>query len=58
MLLNGIDRIDSDLGYVDGNVKSCCFICNRAKGNLSIIDFRKWIDNIIKFTIKNENKSN
>ena len=27
----GIDRIDNSLGYIDGNVASCCKICNFMK---------------------------
>lgn len=31
VLLNGIDRLDSKLGYMEGNVVSCCKHCNKAK---------------------------
>lgn len=27
----GIDRVDNKLGYVKGNMESCCPICNRMK---------------------------
>jgi len=30
-VFNGIDRIDSKLGYVDGNVIPCCSVCNKMK---------------------------
>lgn len=33
--LNGIDRLDSDVGYVLENVRACCTGCNMAKGALS-----------------------
>lgn len=36
---NGVDRIDSDLGYIQGNVIACCITCNRMKSDLSIQDF-------------------
>ena len=36
---SGIDRIDSGLGYVDGNMCSCCSTCNTAKGEQSAEDF-------------------
>lgn len=39
---NGIDRIDNGLGYIPGNVVSCCTICNRAKLNLTHGDFMRW----------------
>ena len=46
LLANGIDRIDSNKGYVKGNCVSCCKICNRAKNNLSRTDFHAWIKKI------------
>lgn len=36
---NGIDRIDSSIGYVVGNVQTACWTCNRMKGNMSHEDF-------------------
>jgi len=30
----GLDRIDSKVGYVLGNVVSCCWICNKMKSDL------------------------
>lgn len=53
----GIDRLSSKCGYIDGNVVSCCTICNRIKGDFltpeetvvavkSIIEFRKMKENI------------
>lgn len=41
---NGIDRIDNKLGYIRGNVASCCWICNRAKMNMESYDFEAWLD--------------
>ncbi len=40
---NGIDRIDSQKGYVLSNVISCCKKCNFAKSNLSQGEFIRWI---------------
>ena len=45
-LFNGIDRIDNTKGYTKANTKPCCFICNRAKGNLPYKDFLLWIQRI------------
>ena len=39
---NGIDRIDSSVGYEPNNVVSCCKICNYAKSNLTKEDFINW----------------
>lgn len=41
--VNGIDRIDSSLGYVDGNVVTACWVCNSAKKNMSQQDFIAWV---------------
>jgi hypothetical protein len=35
----GIDRLDSSLGYVKGNVQPCCFICNQMKRDYTMEDF-------------------
>lgn len=40
---NGIDRIDSNKGYLMDNVVPCCTHCNRAKMDRSVEDFKKWI---------------
>ena len=48
---NGIDRMDSSKGYIEGNIVSCCFQCNYGKRQLSpeeyiehcqkVVDYRK-----------------
>ena len=43
---NGIDRLDSSIGYVNGNVVSCCTNCNYAKHEMSINEFKEWIKKI------------
>ena len=40
---NGIDRVDNAVGYEESNVVSCCFVCNRAKGDMSVEEFREWV---------------
>lgn len=45
---NGIDRIDSNLGYEDGNVVPCCKWCNQAKSTMSQTDFYNWVQRISK----------
>ena len=45
---NGLDRIDSGLGYTKENCVSCCWICNRAKRDMSQKDFMEWIDRLVK----------
>ena len=39
----GVDRWDNGTGYEYGNCRSCCWICNHAKGTLSSPDFVEWI---------------
>jgi hypothetical protein len=45
---NGIDRMDSGLGYTEANVVTACGICNRAKQTMSYDDFWKWIERVAK----------
>lgn len=40
---SGTDRVDSSLGYVIGNVRACCMICNRSKSNSTENEFKDWI---------------
>jgi 5-methylcytosine-specific restriction endonuclease McrA len=42
----GIDRIDSSKGYEESNIVSCCRVCNTAKLNMNVDDFRKWVRKI------------
>lgn len=35
---SGLDRLDSSLGYVEGNVVSCCKICNTIKGDFLTVE--------------------
>ena len=49
---NGIDRIDSNLGYTKSNTLPCCTICNFGKNNLTYNEFILWINDLIKFRTK------
>lgn len=49
---NGVDRIDSNIGYITNNIVSCCKICNIAKNNLHYNDFISWINRLIKFRLE------
>jgi len=48
ILFNGIDRINSGIGYEIGNVVSCCKHCNTAKNSLTTEQFRSHIEKIYK----------
>lgn len=43
LIYNGIDRLNSSVGYVIGNVEACCKNCNLRKGKLTSEEFKAWI---------------
>jgi hypothetical protein len=47
--LNGIDRIDSNKGYIENNCVSCCFQCNSMKSNKPIENFYKICEHIVTY---------
>jgi hypothetical protein len=49
-IYNGIDRLDSNIGYIIENVVSACKFCNYGKLNLSLEEFQKWIKRICSKT--------
>ena len=38
-IYNGLDRMNNDCGYTEGNTVTCCKICNRCKSNMSYMEF-------------------
>jgi len=52
---NGIDRVDNQKGYVEGNVVSCCIQCNASKKDLPLEEFYKWIINVYDKLKENKN---
>lgn len=46
---NGIDRVDSSLGYFTNNCVSCCTNCNIAKNDLSTSIFLNLVKKIYEF---------
>ena len=52
ILRNGIDRKDSSLGYVLGNVVTCCQQCNMAKSDYSYTEFLEMITAIYEYRIE------
>lgn len=51
-LRNGIDRLDSTLGYTYDNCVTSCWTCNRMKGELGHKEFIKTITKILRFSGK------
>jgi len=49
---NGIDRLDSNIGYVTDNCASCCKTCNYMKCSLSVDVFLKRIEHILTYNNK------
>lgn len=45
---NGVDRVDSSVGYQQDNVVTCCKECNQAKNNLSYSAFIDLISRIYR----------
>lgn len=46
---NGIDRIDSKIGYTSENTVPCCKYCNTAKSTMSQSDFMKWVKRVYDY---------
>ena len=46
---NGLDRLDSSKGYTPSNSVPCCTRCNRAKNDMSIVEFRQHIIKMYTF---------
>ena len=47
---NGIDRVDNEKGYEEGNVVPCCKICNVAKHDMEQKDFIFWARSVAEHT--------
>ena len=43
---NGIDRVDNNKGYTIDNVVPCCKICNYAKRELTLQEFKGWVKKV------------
>jgi len=50
--INGIDRINSDIGYTKENSVSCCKYCNVAKNTMTIDEFKTWIKRVYEYNFK------
>lgn len=50
--VNGVDRVDSALGYIPSNCVACCAPCNRAKSSNNLAEFEAWMNRLIKFRME------
>lgn len=48
---NGIDRINNSVGYVVGNVETCCEQCNKAKRMMSREEFLGWVATVYAHSV-------
>ena len=46
--LNGIDRINNEIGYTTENSVACCKVCNRANNNMPYDEFVAYLNNIVE----------
>jgi hypothetical protein len=51
-IYNGLDRINPSIGYIIGNIVSCCGECNKGKSDKSEKEFLEWIERIYNFKNK------
>ncbi|MBX9636964.1 MAG: hypothetical protein K2Q45_05375 [Nitrosomonas sp.] len=49
--LNGIDRVDSKYGYIEGNVMTCCFHCNNLKHSHDLSFFKEHCKTVFLFSL-------
>lgn len=49
---NGIDRVDSSIGYIKENCVTCCKHCNWAKREQSLDEFLGWVEKISQYQEK------
>jgi hypothetical protein len=53
-IYNGLDRIDSTKPHNDDNIVPCCILCNQAKNDMTVEEFKTWIKLIYKHFIENK----
>lgn len=53
---NGIDRVDSKLGYSLDNCVSCCYICNSSKSSLELKVWKDWIKKVYQKMFNDQSK--
>ena len=40
---NGVDRVNSNKGYILENCVSCCSWCNFSKSNRTVEEYKNWL---------------
>jgi hypothetical protein len=54
--MNGLDRVDSSIGYRTSNVVPCCKHCNFAKNTMSRDEFFEWITIVYNHFVKGKSR--
>lgn len=49
IVVNGVDRCDNKLGYVENNCVTACGTCNLAKRTMSVEKFLKWAKRLAEY---------
>jgi hypothetical protein len=57
VIYNGIDRVNSNIGYTMLNSVAACFICNAGKNKMTYENFMQWIKCIVKFQKEQFNRN-
>jgi len=53
-IYNGLDRVDSNQDHNENNIVPCCYACNIAKHNMTVDEFRAWLELIYNNFIQNK----
>lgn len=51
-IYNGLDRKHNYKGYELDNVVPCCKLCNKAKADMTILEWDLWIDRLLKHRVE------
>ena len=55
---NGIDRLDPTKPHIEDNIVPCCILCNQAKNDMTVEEFREWLIRIYdRFIIGKSNET-
>lgn len=58
IFVNGVDRFETNKGYVKENCVPCCVYCNRAKSDMSFEDFKKHIERLSEWLLQRPKNQN
>jgi len=51
IVVNGVDRVDNEIGYTIDNCVSCCYQCNISKRSRSKEDFLDWVARVYRHSL-------